>query len=80
MHDLIIVIAFLLYSALREWLQYVHIKDLETKLVARTPEEYAVYKRSEHPVKTIQPKEDLDEYIDPLDADPADALKGLLHE
>lgn len=74
---IVIVISFLVYNGFREWLSYIHIKDLEAKLMARDVQEYAVIKGIDKPAKEI--KEDVeDELVDPFDVDPADALKGIV--
>jgi len=74
--EIIIVVLLIVYIGFREWLYYLHIKDLELKLLAKTPQEYASYKRIEKPVKAPNKVEE-DELVDPLDIDPNDALKGL---
>ena len=71
-----IICIFLAYIGFREWLFYIHVKDLEVKLMARDSQEYAVIKGIDRPVKQVEEKPE-DELVDPFEVDPNDALKGL---
>ena len=74
--ELAIVITFLLYIGYREWIINQSIKDLELKLLAKNPQEYAQYRHIDKPKKEIAPKVE-DELIDPFDVSAEDALKGI---
>jgi cell division protein FtsL len=78
MVELIIVIVFLIYLGFREWDVSKHIRDLELKLMAKDPQEYAALKRLEKPIKEI--KKENEDLIEPEDANPADAIRGILKE
>ena len=71
-----IVCIFIAYIGFREWLFYVHVKDLEVKLMARDTNDYAVIKGIDNPAKPVKEKPE-DELVDPFDVDPNDALKGI---
>lgn len=61
-----IVIVFLGFIAFREWTTYKHVKDLETKLIAKNASEYLTYKRGDEPQQDTLQKEQVqtNEFID----------------
>ncbi len=71
-----IICIFIAYIGFREWLFYVHVKDLEVKLMARDSQEYAVIKGIDKPTRPVKTEPE-DEMVDPFEVDPNDALKGL---
>lgn len=77
MLEIVLVIAFLSYIGYREWMYHSHIKDLETKLIAKTPHEYQIYKKAEAKApKSTEPLRQ-DEIVDPFDISPEEALEAL---
>lgn len=80
MYELITIVVFLAYLVRLEWVHSNHVKDLENKLMAKTPDEYLRLKRADTPIKPQPITDESDDYIDPLDADPNDALKGITRE
>lgn len=75
--DIAIVVAFLVFIGFREYHTQKHIKDLELKVLSKSPYEYGEYKRLEE--KKDKPKIDLpkSEIVDALDVSSDAALKGL---
>lgn len=73
---IIIAVAFLAYLGYREWQHTQQVKDLTTKLMARTPADYAIIKSAEKTSKPAKPVEPDEHLIDPMEADPDEFLKG----
>lgn len=77
--ELAIVATFLAYIGWREWTNNARFKDLELKLLAKTPAEYATYKAIDKVAKPNKPKVE-DDLVDPFEVEPEDALRGMVKE
>lgn len=78
MEIVITVIVFLAFTAFREYTHQKHIKDLELKLITKTPTEYAAFKAIDEPKKE-EPKEEntSDDLVDALEVSPEEGLRAI---
>lgn len=78
MEILILTALFLGYSGWREWLHTNHVKEIEAKLMARTPEEYAKIKHIDNPGEAAKPEKDPEDGYTPLEeTNVDDVLNGI---
>lgn len=66
METVAITVAFLGFIAFREWTNYKHVKDLETKLVAKNASDYLTWtanERNEKP-RTAETTTDTEHFVD----------------
>lgn len=71
----IIVVAFLAFTAFREYMSHKMLDDLHRKLAAKNISEYAVLKDIDEPPKP-QPAPEPSPYEDAFDVDPSTVIKA----